>query len=98
MRIFTPESSILLVFNESILALADGNLPSCDLRDSSGLRFNRFLGTGGRFGDLVTEGDDGAVARIDIEILVQILKRTVCCLRVEEVNNRDEKNVECGED
>lgn len=62
------------------------------------LRLHQLSGPTPLLRDLVTDGDDRLVRAIDIEIRVHILKSPLHSFRVEEVDDREEHEIEGCED
>jgi hypothetical protein len=67
-------------------------------RNSSNLRIDRSLGSGGTLGLFIADGNNSMMAGIDIKILVDIFEGAVCGLGVEEVDDGHKEEIECGED
>lgn len=76
------------MFDKDILSLAYGNLPLSSLYNPSCLSIECFLRPCSRLCDFVANGNNGLVARIDIEILIEILERTVRCFGIEKIDYR----------
>lgn len=62
--------------------------------DASCFRFHSLLWSLVLFGSFVADRDDGLVPRIAVEVVIEIFQGAVRCLRVEEVNNREEHEIE----
>jgi len=78
-------------------ALIDGLSSRCRV-NTCFLGFNRCHRTNARLRDLVANRDVPGVARINVEVCVQVLKRASSGLGVQEVDHNDEEKIERGKD
>jgi hypothetical protein len=63
----------------------------------SSLGFNRFGRSMMLLRHFVSDGDDGAVRRGFVEVVVEVLEGTVCCLGVQEVDDGNECKIKYRE-